>query len=73
MNRQAESLYHQFKEYIKTWDYHKHPFLEKYEQFANSGYKDLLKNPNEQHEKIFIKYIASLLTTLGNIELSNKK
>ena len=73
MNRQAESLYYQFKEYIKTWDYHKHPFLEKYEQLADYAYKDLLKNNNEQHEKIFIKYIAVILTRLGNLELSNKK
>jgi len=62
---QVKDLYNRFINYTKTAEQHEFTTLILMEAKISAGYKDLMKNWDENHADIFIHSIGNILKRLG--------
>ena len=62
---QVKNLYNRFINYTKTAEQHEFTTLILMEARISAGYKDLMKNWNENHADIYIRSVGNILKRLG--------
>lgn len=62
---QVKNLYNRFINYTKTAEQHEFTALILMEARISAGYKDLMKNWNENHADIYIRSVGNIFKRLG--------